>query len=254
MWLERFLIIVPSLGHKYLPYSWGTYRPRPVEIMITVATFAAMTLLYVLFAKFVPIISIWELKAGKHPSPALFPAGDARASTRRDARMKALYALYADGHAAQKAVDGLRAAGVADNDITVISAAADGRLRVQPHGPEKLYVVHSPARVGSRASPSPPGWHVSPKHRGRSRLAACPSSSWWPNLIIMFELTMLGAILATVITLIVTARLGRRRPALYDSEVTDGKILVGIENPHAASLPALQKALRITASTELKTL
>ena len=66
MWLERFLIIVPSLGHKYLPYSWGTYRPRPVEIMITISTFAAMSLLYVLFAKFVPIISVWELKVGGH--------------------------------------------------------------------------------------------------------------------------------------------------------------------------------------------
>jgi molybdopterin-containing oxidoreductase family membrane subunit len=68
MWLERFLIVVPSLGHKYLPYAWGTYRPRPVEIMITISTFAAMTLLYTLFSKFVPIISIWELKVGEHPT------------------------------------------------------------------------------------------------------------------------------------------------------------------------------------------
>jgi Ni/Fe-hydrogenase subunit HybB-like protein len=73
MWLERFLIVVPSLGHKYLPYSWGTYRPRPVEILITTATFAAMMLLYALFSKFVPIISVWELKAGEHPSPGMFP-------------------------------------------------------------------------------------------------------------------------------------------------------------------------------------
>jgi Ni/Fe-hydrogenase subunit HybB-like protein len=73
MWLERFLIVVPSLGHKYLSYSWGTYRPRPVEIMITTSTFAAMILLYTLFSKFVPIISIWEMKAGEHPSPALSP-------------------------------------------------------------------------------------------------------------------------------------------------------------------------------------
>jgi molybdopterin-containing oxidoreductase family membrane subunit len=64
MWLERFLIIVPSLAHKYLPYSWGTYRPTWVEITITVGTFAGMGMLYLLFAKFVPIISIWELKAG----------------------------------------------------------------------------------------------------------------------------------------------------------------------------------------------
>ena len=73
MWLERFLIIVPSLGHKFLPYSFGTYAPRPVEIIITIATFCAMALLYVLFAKVVPIISIWELKAGDHPEPDLLP-------------------------------------------------------------------------------------------------------------------------------------------------------------------------------------
>jgi len=73
MWLERFLIIVPSLAMKNLPYSWGFYRPQPVEIMITIATFAAMAFLYLLFSKFVPIISIWELKVGAHPRPVLTP-------------------------------------------------------------------------------------------------------------------------------------------------------------------------------------
>jgi molybdopterin-containing oxidoreductase family membrane subunit len=69
MWLERFLIVVPSLGHKYLSYTWGHYQPRPVEIMITISTFAAMALLYAVFAKLVPIISVWELKVGEHPLP-----------------------------------------------------------------------------------------------------------------------------------------------------------------------------------------
>lgn len=70
MWLERFLIIVPSLSHKYLAFSWtaSAYRPTWTEITITVATFAAMALLYMLFAKFIPIISVWELKAGQHPA------------------------------------------------------------------------------------------------------------------------------------------------------------------------------------------
>ena len=36
--------------------------------------------------------------------------------------MKAVYALYDDGHAAQQAVNRLRAAGLADPDITVLSA------------------------------------------------------------------------------------------------------------------------------------
>jgi molybdopterin-containing oxidoreductase family membrane subunit len=71
MWLERFLIIVPSLGHKYLPYAYASYRPRLIEVLIAGATFAAMTLLYVLFAKVVPIISMWELKTPEHE-----PGGD----------------------------------------------------------------------------------------------------------------------------------------------------------------------------------
>src|SRR5215475_10678756 len=74
MWLERFLIVVPSLATKHLPYTWSYYRPQPVEIMITISTFAAMVLLYTLFAKAVPIISIWELKVGGHGQPQLMPA------------------------------------------------------------------------------------------------------------------------------------------------------------------------------------
>jgi Ni/Fe-hydrogenase subunit HybB-like protein len=61
--------VVPPLEHKYLPYDWGTYRPTWVEITITVGTFMGMILLYVLFAKFVPIISIWELKGKDHREP-----------------------------------------------------------------------------------------------------------------------------------------------------------------------------------------
>ncbi len=43
MWLERFLIIVPSLSRKYLAYTLGEpspYRPTWVEITITAGTFA----------------------------------------------------------------------------------------------------------------------------------------------------------------------------------------------------------------------
>ncbi|MGQ0732365.1 MAG: NrfD/PsrC family molybdoenzyme membrane anchor subunit [Acidobacteriota bacterium] len=71
MWLERFLIIVPSLANKPLPYTWGAYQPQPVEIAVTAATFAAMALLFTLFAKFVPVISVWELKVGEHPQPVV---------------------------------------------------------------------------------------------------------------------------------------------------------------------------------------
>ncbi len=60
MWLERFLIVLPTLSNPPLRAAAGHYWPSPVELTITAATFAAMVLLYLLFAKAVPIIAIWE--------------------------------------------------------------------------------------------------------------------------------------------------------------------------------------------------
>ncbi len=62
MWLERYLIVIPTLSYPRLPAAWGTYSPTWVEISIAIATFAGMTLLYLIFAKLFPIIAIWEYK------------------------------------------------------------------------------------------------------------------------------------------------------------------------------------------------
>jgi Ni/Fe-hydrogenase subunit HybB-like protein len=66
MWLERYLIIIPTLSFGRLPAAWGRYSPTWVEVSISIATFAAMALLYLIFAKLFPIISVWELD----PHPA----------------------------------------------------------------------------------------------------------------------------------------------------------------------------------------
>lgn len=65
MWLERFTIIIPSLTRPRLPYGIGFYHPTWVEISIMAASFAAFFLLYVLFAKVFPIVSIWEVREGR---------------------------------------------------------------------------------------------------------------------------------------------------------------------------------------------
>ena len=67
MWLERFLIIVPALDRKFLSYSWGSYRPTWVEDTLMASGFGLMALLYLLFSKAVPMISIWEMKVGLQP-------------------------------------------------------------------------------------------------------------------------------------------------------------------------------------------
>jgi Ni/Fe-hydrogenase subunit HybB-like protein len=65
MWLERFLIVVPTLGNPRLASASSFYTPTWVEIAITAATFAAMTMLYLTFSKLFPIIAVWEFKP--HP-------------------------------------------------------------------------------------------------------------------------------------------------------------------------------------------
>lgn len=62
MWLERFMIIVPTLTRPRMPIGLGHYSPTWVEIAIMVASAAGIILLYVLFTKFFPIVSIWELE------------------------------------------------------------------------------------------------------------------------------------------------------------------------------------------------
>ena len=65
MWLERFIIIVPTLSLPRLPFSEGVYWPTWVEWGETAGSFGLFALFYLLFTKFFPIISIWEIREGR---------------------------------------------------------------------------------------------------------------------------------------------------------------------------------------------
>ncbi len=62
MFIERYLIIVPSLSHKNMPFVWGTYSPSWVELSVTAAAFAGFTLMYTLFAKFFPMVAVTDVR------------------------------------------------------------------------------------------------------------------------------------------------------------------------------------------------
>jgi Ni/Fe-hydrogenase subunit HybB-like protein len=69
MWLERYLIIIPSLSVPRLLAASGKYSPSWVEISITTATFAAMAALYLIFSKLFPIVSVWEFEPHEQEEP-----------------------------------------------------------------------------------------------------------------------------------------------------------------------------------------
>jgi Ni/Fe-hydrogenase subunit HybB-like protein len=68
MWLERFNIIVPSLGHDFYPYTWGIYRPIVIDSSITIGSFGFFFLLFLAFIKLMPSVSIAEVKETLPPA------------------------------------------------------------------------------------------------------------------------------------------------------------------------------------------
>ena len=68
MWLERFIIVVPSLSQPRLLPSEVVYHPTWVELFVTLGFFATFILLYVLFTKVFPIVSVWEIQEGREKS------------------------------------------------------------------------------------------------------------------------------------------------------------------------------------------
>ena len=167
--------------------------------------------------------------------------------------MKGVYALFPDPDSAQLAVENLRAAGVADSDIMVVSSQPFEEYEFSHR--DKATWISWIAPVGGAFGLGFGYWLTSMTERSWPLpTGGMPIVTPWTNLVIIFELTMLCTVLTTVATLLVTAKLPRRRTALYDPEVSDGKILVGLENLRNVPIEDLERALTVRTDISLKTI
>lgn len=62
MWLERYVIFITSLANDFDPSSWGYYHPSPYDIGFTVMNFGFFFGMFLLFCRFLPMMSIMEVK------------------------------------------------------------------------------------------------------------------------------------------------------------------------------------------------
>jgi Ni/Fe-hydrogenase subunit HybB-like protein len=62
MWLERFIIVVTSLHRDYMPSSWDMFHPTIWDITIYVGTIGLFTVLFFLFIRGLPMISLHEIR------------------------------------------------------------------------------------------------------------------------------------------------------------------------------------------------
>jgi hypothetical protein len=163
--------------------------------------------------------------------------------------VKAIYGLYPDPESAQHAVDELRRGGVSDRSITVITSQPYEEYEFSHRYKESwlFYIAAGGAVTGLACGL---GLALLTEVSWPLVTGGMPIVAWWPNIIIMFELTMLGAILATVVSLFVSAGLPTTESKIYDPEVSLGKILVAVEGQSDDEL--VERTLKASGIDEVK--
>lgn len=167
--------------------------------------------------------------------------------------MKGLYALYPNPIAAQRAFDSLKSAGVNDDHIVILSSEPHEEygFAQRDHESWMTWIAALGGFIGMGTgyfltSITQKIWAIN--------TGGMPIVTNWTNMIVIFELTMLGAVFASVITLLITAKLPGKLPEIYDPEIADGKILIGVSDLREGKLEAVEQALRSGGARTLKTI
>ena len=66
MWLERFVIVVTSLHRDFMPSAWGMYYPTIWDCATFAGSIGLFLTLFFLFIRFLPVISIFEMRGLVH--------------------------------------------------------------------------------------------------------------------------------------------------------------------------------------------
>jgi hypothetical protein len=166
-----------------------------------------------------------------------------------------IYGIYPDPDTAQLAVNVLTqhsaGLGIAKKQIVVVSAEPfDGYDFFDEHAHTYLFGF---AAFGGLMGGLFGYWLTSLTQKayplGTGGMPIVPP---WTNSIVIYELIMLGAIIGTIATLLVSARLPQLKVALSDPQIWTGKILVGVTDAVPSSRSSLEKHFFESGALEVK--
>ena len=170
--------------------------------------------------------------------------------------MRSLYGLYLNPESAQNAVDALRAASSElqfDGKQIIIASGephegyefTDSHVTVS--GPYRYAVLGGV--VGGML-----GYLLTTltQHSYPILTGGMPLSPTWTNGIIIYEMIMLGAILTTLVVLLIGAGLPNFKGVITDPEIGKVKILVGVVDPPQNSQAELERRLRLAGAAQVK--
>ncbi len=167
------------------------------------------------------------------------------------AATNSIYGLFPGPDAAERGMNALRAMGIASEKIVVMSSEPfdEYSFTHSDHKTVMPWLATLGGLVGGTC-----GFLLARYTQVAYPIitGGMPLVSPWPTAIVTYELTMFGAVMTTVITLLITARLARRRPAPYDPEISNGKILIGVMDPSDAARSDLETRLLNAGAVQVK--
>ncbi len=167
------------------------------------------------------------------------------------ASANAIYGLFPDPASADRAVNALQAAGVSRGRIVVMASEPfdDYLFSKADRGTAMPWWAVLGGMVGGTS-----GFLLAVYTQEAYPLVTggMPIIASWPTGIVTYELTMLGAVIATVITLLITTGLPKWGAKLYDPEISNGKILIGVLDPSDDARTELSDRLRGAGAEQVK--
>jgi Alternative complex III, ActD subunit len=164
-----------------------------------------------------------------------------------------IYGLFPDPDSADRGMRALRSAGVRAEKILVMSPEPFEEYEFAQA--DRKTPMPWLAALGGLAGGTGGyllAWYTQVAYPLPIISGGMPVVAKWPSGIITYELTMLGAILTTAITLLITARLLHWKFDVYDPEISYGKILIGVVDPSADSRADLEECLRGAGAEKIK--
>jgi len=166
-------------------------------------------------------------------------------------QVNSIYGLFPGPHSAERGMNALRDAGVPTDKIVVMASEPfeEYSFAQSDRSTWMGWIAVGGGVFGAIAGFSL-AWFVQTAYP----LAAggMPLVAPWPTGIVTYELTMMSAVLVTVIALLVGGRMPDWSEKLYDPEISYGKVLIGVVDPSDESRTSLEDRLRRAGAEKIK--
>jgi hypothetical protein len=169
------------------------------------------------------------------------------------ASVDSIYGLFSDPSAADQGLKQLQNAGVRSDKILVMSSEPFEEYEfAQVHRRTAMPWLAALGGLIGGVSGYVLAWYTQVAYPSHIAIGGMPLVSKWPSGIVTYELTMLGAILTTVVTLLIATRLPHWRLDIYDPEISYGKILIGVVDLAAEARTDFEGRLRSAGAEKVK--